>query len=177
MIAGHCLRELFNRLPRVLGDPVKPRSDVSRPALELFQAWTGADLGLADLGSEDDDTPRAIPASVYRAARDVAAAAAAGNQKARELTAILATGQIGNLDDAPLRRLHQAIEFFRKWTHAHDYSEPERTLPSKDAIELELRIIEDAMLTRLGNMADRARAVRDTLAKANRRATAGADER
>ena len=145
-----------------------------RPALGLFQAWTGENLALAGIDDEDDDTPRAIPAGVFRAARAVAAAAAIGNQNARELTAILATGQIGNLDAAPVKRLHRAIEFFRKWTHARDYSKPERTLPTEEIVELELRIIEEAMLTRLGNMADRARAMRDLLAKANRRATGGA---
>jgi hypothetical protein len=174
MIAGHCLRELFSKLPRVLGDLIKDRTDVNRPALELFRAWTDADLALVGVDDENDDTPRAIPASVFRAARAVAAAASIGNQNARELTAILATGQIGNLEDAAMRRLHQAIEFFRKWTHAHDYSQPARTLPPGEIVELELRIIEEAMLTRLGNMADRARAMRDIIAKANRRATGGA---
>ncbi|HYT87425.1 MAG TPA: hypothetical protein VEL76_01775 [Gemmataceae bacterium] len=174
MIAGHCLRELFSKLPRVLGDPIKDRSDVSRPALELFQAWTSENLALAGVDDADDDTPRAVPAGVFRAARAVAAAASVGNQNARELTAILATGQIGSLDDAAVKQLHRAIEFFRKWTHARDYSEPERTLPTWQIVELELRIIEEAMLTRLGNMADRARAMRDLLAKANRRATGGA---
>jgi len=174
MIAGHCLRELCNKLPRVLGDPIKNYSDVSRPALVLFRAWTSENLALDGIDDEDDDTPRAIPAGVFRAARAVAAAASDGNQNARELTAILATGQIGNLDDAPVKRLHQAIEFFREWTHARDYSKPERTLPTGEIVELELRIIEEAMLTRLGNMADRARAMRDLIAKANRRAAGGA---
>jgi hypothetical protein len=168
MIAGHCLRELASKLPRTLGDPVKDRSDVSRPALELFRAWTGENLELGD-ADEDDDTPRAVSAGVFRSARAVAAAAAVGNQNARELTALLATGQIGNLDDGAVKRLHLAIEFFRAWTHARDYSQPERALPSWDIVELELRIIEEAMLTRLGNMADRARAVREIIAKANRR--------
>ncbi|HUZ56905.1 MAG TPA: hypothetical protein VMU94_30845 [Streptosporangiaceae bacterium] len=175
MIAGHCLRELFSKLPRTLGDPVKDRSDVNRPALELFRAWTGENLDLADVvGDEDDDSPRAVPAGVFRAARVVAAAAAVGNQNARELTAMLATGQIGNLDDGAVKRLHRAIEFFREWTHARDYSKPERILPTGEIVELELRIIEEAMLTRLGNMADRARAMRDIIAKANRRVTGGA---
>jgi hypothetical protein len=173
MIAGHCLRELFSKLPRVLGDPIKDHSDVSRPALELFHVWTGENLALAGVDDADDDTPRAVPAGVFRAARAVAVAASVGNQNARELTAILATGQIGNLDDAPVKRLHQAIGFFRKWTHARDYSEPERTLPTGEIVELELRIIEEAMLTRLGNRADRVRAVRGFIAKANRRATGG----
>jgi hypothetical protein len=175
MIAGHCLRELASKLPRALGDPVKDRSDVSRPALELFRAWTGENLDLADaMDDGDDDTPRAVPAGIFRAARAVVAAAAVGNQNARELTALLATGQIGNLDDGAVKRLHRAIEFFRGWTHARDYSQPERTLPTWEIVELELRIIEEAMLTRLGNMADRARAVRDIIAKANRRSIGGA---
>jgi hypothetical protein len=46
MIAGHCLRELFSGLARVLGDPVKNRSDVNRPALELSRAWIGGGLTL-----------------------------------------------------------------------------------------------------------------------------------
>ena len=174
MIAGHCLRELFSKVPRVLGDPIKDRSDVSRPALKLFQVWADEGMDLADGDDEDDATPRAISADVFRAARAVAAAAAVGNQNSREMTAILATGQVGNLDEAAVKRLHQAIEFFRSWTHARDYSRPDRMLPTADIVALELRIIEEAMLTRLGNMADRARAMRDRLADANRRATGGA---
>jgi hypothetical protein len=173
MIAGHCLRELFNRLPRALGHTLADRSDVGRLAFELFNAWTDGSLILTAVDDPDDDTPRAVSAAVYRAARAVASAAAIGNQNSRELTAIVATGEVGNLDDAAIRRLHQAIEFFRKWTHARDYSKPERTLPSGEMVEIELRILEEGLLTRLGNRADRARAVRELLAVANRRSAGG----
>jgi hypothetical protein len=170
MVAGHCMRELFSNLPRVLGDPMKERTDVNRPALELFRAWTAENLALAAPADDGtDDTPRAVPAVVFRAAQAVALAASGGNQTARELTAILATGQLGNLGDASVNRLHAAIKFFRSWTHAGDYSKPDRVLPSDEQVELELRIIEEALLTRLGNMADRARVMRDIIANANRR--------
>lgn len=174
MVAAHCLRELFNNLPRVLGDPISGRSDVNRPALELFRAWTVENLALTAPDNDgNDDTPRAVPALVFRAARAVASAASVGNQNSRELTALLATGQLGNLDDAAVKRLHSAIELFRNWTHARDYSKPHRVLPSDEQVELELRIIEEALLTRLGNMADRARTMRDIIANANRRTTGG----
>lgn len=172
MIAGHCVRELVSALPRVLGDPIQGYTDVSRPALELYRAWTADNLPM-ESSSADDETPRAVSAEVFRAASRVAAAAATGNQNSRELTALLATGIAKNTDDPAMRRLHSAIEFFRSWTHAHDYSKPDRATPTADVVELELRIVEDALLTRLGNMADRARAVRDMLAKANRRSTGG----
>lgn len=175
LVAGHCVRELCSALPRVLGDPVEPRTDVNRPARELFLAWPADDLGLATVGNADtDDTPRAVSADLFRAARAVAAAAAEGNRKSRELTAIVATGQVAGVDDAAMKRLHKAIEFFRKWTHGTDYSKPQRSLPSAHQVEGELRILEDALLTRLGNMADRARAVREIMADANRRTTEGA---
>jgi hypothetical protein len=169
MVAAHCLRELFSNLPRHLGDPVKNRSDVNRPALELFRSWVDAGLTLTSSDGKSDDTPRAVPAGVFRSARAVAAAASDGNRNARELTALLATGQVGDLDDAPVKRLHTAIEFFRGWAHARDYSKPARVLPSDKQIELELRIIEEALLTRLGDMTDRAREMRRYIALANRR--------
>jgi len=174
MVAGHCLRELFSNLPRVLGDPIKERTDVNRPARELFQAWTAEDLALTAHDDDGaDDTPRAVPALVFRAAQAVASAASGGNQTSREVTAIVATGQLGNLGDASVNRLHMAIEFFREWAHASDYSKPDRVLPSVEKVEMELRIIEESLLTRLGNMANRARAMRQIIANANRRTTGG----
>lgn len=168
LVVGQCIRELFNGLPRVLGDPVSDRSGVDRPAKELFDAWSAADMSFTPV-SDTDDSPQSIPAVVHRAALAVASSAAAGHQNARELTALLATGRVANLEDASMRRLHAAIEFFRKWAHRRDYSQPDRTLPSIDALETELRIVEEAMLIRLGNLADRARAIRASLKAANRR--------
>jgi len=46
-------------------------------------------------------------------------------------------------------------------------------LPSVEKVEMELRIIEESLLTRLGNMANRARAIRKIIANANRRTTGG----
>lgn len=168
VVVGQCIRELFNGLPRALGDPVSDRTDVERPAKELYEAWLAADMAFNE-SAAIDEAPRSMPAAVYRAAQAVASSAGAGRQTSRELTALLATGRTSNLEDAAMRRLHSAIEFFRQWAHLKDYSQPDRSLPSMEAVEVELRIIEEAVLTRLGNMADRVRALREVLSAANRR--------
>ena len=168
MVASHCLRELFNNVPRMLGLQPAPWKDVSRAAKELFLAWPSDGRGLI-AANVSDDAPQSVTADVYRAAYTVASAAATGNQNARELTALTATGLLTDIDAAAVRRLHEAVEFFRQWAHGRDYSKPDRVLPPMQQVELELRIIEEALLTRLGNMADRARSMRESIARANRR--------
>jgi hypothetical protein len=167
MVTGHCIREMCSALPEVLGYSMAGRSDVNRPAKELYLAWTD----VFDLTSEehegDGDSLRPVPLTVYRAARAVAAAAAEATRNSRNLTSVLATGQ-PHEDSAPVERLHRAIEFFRHWTHRTDYSEPLRALPAVGRVSTELVVIEEALLTRLGNIADRARALREILAGTRR---------
>lgn len=170
VIAAHCLRELVSGLPVVLGDDTAARSDVSRPAHELAKAWEAAGLDrLIDVDDFDDDALHPIPGNVLRDAAAVAKAGAVGTRNARALTALLATGDSADANDPLIRRLHDAIEFFRRWAHYRDYSTARRPLPAAGKVEEELRIIEDALLTRFGNLADRARTLRDIIASANQR--------
>ncbi len=172
MVASHCLRELFSDIPRALGLPPTERKDVNRAAKKLSQAWP-SDGRWSTAAGIDDDTPQSVSADVYRAAYDVASAAATGNENARKLTTLVATGLLPDIDAAAVKRVHDSIEFFREWTHGRDYSKPNRVLPPIQKVEVELQIIEEALLTRLGNMADRARSMRDIIARANRRTDGG----
>lgn len=175
VVAAHCIRELCSELPILLGDAPEPRAEVNRAARELAEAWAASDLdSVVDVGQAEDDALHAVPRRVFRAAAMVAAAGAEGTRKSRVRTALLATGRATDAGSPLIARLHKAIEFFRGWDHQRDYTVTHRNLPSVEKIEEELRIIEDALLTRLGNMADRARALRDVIAHANRRATAEA---
>jgi hypothetical protein len=168
MIISHCIRELVKVLPAILGYPTIERADASRSARELYRQWTVSDLPLASDGASEADAV-SVPVDVFVAAREVANAGAEGSKNSRELSALIVTGQPGEVDSASVRRVHKSIELFRRWAHARDYTQPVRPVPPVDRVLRELEIIEEALMNRLGNMADRAKTVREFLAVANRK--------
>lgn len=172
MIGSHCVRELVPTLLEVqqIGKP--PRANDSRAAKELSDAWDAHHLRLepeVDEANYVDDDLRPVPHGVYVAARLTAATGAQGSQNAREITALLALGQQSDINTAPLRRLHTAIQQFTSWSHRRDYSKPSRTLPAVGEVEAQLRVVEEALMTRFANRADRVNALREQLRQANRR--------
>lgn len=172
MIGSHCVRELVPTLLEVqqIGKP--PRANDSRAAKELSVAWTAYGLRLepeVDEANHADGDLRPVPQEIYVAARVTAAAGAQGSQNARVITALLALGQESDINTAPLRRLHKAIQQFTSWSHRRDYSKPLGTLPTVDEVEAQLRVVEEALLTRFANRADRVSALREQLRQANRR--------
>jgi hypothetical protein len=169
MISGHCVRELIKVLPTLLGYPMLERADASRAARELHKYWVAHRLPLGADAASSDTEAVAIPREVFVAAREVANAGAAGSKNSRELTAVIVAGLVTETDAASVKRVHQAIEMFRRWAHARDYSKPAGSLPSIEQVLRELEIIEEALMNRLGNMADRAVSVRELLARANRK--------
>jgi hypothetical protein len=168
MVIGHCVRELIKVLPVILGYPLIERADSSRSARELHRHWVAAELPLTPDGSIDNAMV-SVPGAVYSAARDVANAGANGAQNSRELTALIVTGQRGDAATASVARVHKSIEFFRQVTHARDYTKPPGPLPIMAKVGQELAIIDEALINRLANLADRAKSVRDLLAAANRK--------
>jgi hypothetical protein len=168
MVSAHCIRELIKVLPVILGYPVVERADASRCVRELYRQWVESELPLASGGLTDAQAV-SVPAHVFAAARDAANAGAEGAKNSRELTAMIVTGQSGDADLASVRRVHKSIELFRGWAHARDYTKPIRSVPVVDRVLQELEIIEEALLNRLDNMADRAKAVRELLVGANRK--------
>jgi hypothetical protein len=176
MIGSHCVRELVPTLLEIqqIGKP--PRANDSRAAKELSVAWAAHRLRLepeVDEANYVDDDLRPVPHGVYVAARLAAAAGAQGSQNAREITALLALGQQSDINTAPLRRLHTAIQQFTSWSHRRDYSKPSPKLPAVDEIESQLRVVEEALMTRFANRADRVSALREQLRQANRRGEEG----
>jgi hypothetical protein len=169
MITGHCVRELIKVLPVVLGYPVIERADASRSARELSKQWTASGLPLSDDDGASEPEAVALPIEVVIAAREVANAGAAGSRNSRELTALIVTGLTSDAETASVKRVHKSIEMFRQWAHARDYTKPARPVPALERVVGELEIIEEALMNRLGNMADRAKSVRELLAGANRR--------
>jgi hypothetical protein len=172
MIGSHCVRELVPTLLEVQSIGRPPRANDSRAAKELSDAWTAYGLRLepeVDEANFAEDDLRPVPHVVYIAARATAAAGAQGGQNARTITALLALGQESDVNTAPLRRLHKAIQQFTAWSHRRDYSKPSGQLPPVDEVESQLLVIEEALLTRFANRADRVSTLREQLRKANRR--------
>ncbi|MGI8678138.1 MAG: hypothetical protein ACR2LX_05525 [Jatrophihabitans sp.] len=172
MIGSHCVRELVPTLLEVQQIVKPPRANDSRAAKELSVAWTAYGLRMepeVDEANYVDGDLRPLPHGVYVAARVTAAAGTQGGQNARVITALLALGQESNINTAPLRRLHKTIQQFTSWSHRRDYSKPLGTLPTVDEVEAQLRVIEEALLTRFANRADRVSALREQLRRANHR--------
>lgn len=172
MIGSHCIRELVPSLLEVqrIGKP--SRSNDSRAAKELSKAWTASGLRLEpeiDEIDTADDALRPIPHAVYVVARKTASAGTEGSQNARTVTALLALGQDTEINTAPLRRLHAAIDDFKSWSHRRDYTKPLAEVPPVEKIEGQLRVFEEALLTRFTNRGDRVSALREALRQANRR--------
>lgn len=168
MVTAHCIRELVKVLPVILGYPVVERADTSRCVRELYRQWMDGGLPLAS-DTPPDVQAVSVPAAVFVAAREAANAGAEGARNSRELTAIIVTGQTGDADAASVARVHKSIELFRGWAHARDYTKPDRPVPAVDRVLQEMEILEEALLNRLANMADRAKAVRELLAIANQK--------
>lgn len=172
MIGAHCLRELVPTLLEVQQVGKPPRANDSRAAKDLSDAWTAYGLRLdpeADDATHAEGDLRPVPHEVYVAARVTAAAGAQGSQNARTVTALLALGQESDIHSAPLRRLHKAIQQFTAWSHRRDYTKPSGKLPAIHEVDGQLRVIEEALLTRFANRADRVSALREQLRRANRR--------
>ncbi|MDQ4214745.1 hypothetical protein [Microbacterium capsulatum] len=168
MVISHCVRELIKVLPVILGYPVVERADASRSARELHRHWVAASLQL-DAEQAIEAAAVSVPSEVFVAARDAAIAGADGSKNSRELTAIIVTGFASEVDTASVARVHKSIEFFRGLAHARDYTQPAKPVPKVDRVIRELEIIEEALMNRMTNMADRAKTVRELLANANRK--------
>ena len=171
MIGSHCIREIVPSLLEVQRLDKPQRANDSRAARELSDAWMAYQLRLDpgnDVGYTDDDL-RPLPHAVYAAARATAVEGAKGTQNARIATALLALGQDTEINTAPLRRLHKAIQQFTSWGHRRDYSKPLHEVPAVEDVEAQLRVFEEALLTRFANRGDRVSALREQLVRANRR--------
>lgn len=169
IVASHCVRELIPSLLEIRGVARPGRTDVNRATRNLFEAWQDSGLAFATdpAGPEPDDERYTVPGVVFPRAQAVAAKGAEANHNTRTMTALIATGVATTADDAPVRRLHTAIEHFRKWTHRHDYGEPPRPVPAAEFVEAEFRIIEESLLAQLAHRGDRIRELRRILAEAN----------
>jgi hypothetical protein len=172
MVGSHCIRELVPSLLEAQQIDRPVRANDSRAAKELHSAWAAHRLPLEPEGEEANtpgETLRPIPHAVYIAACAAASAGAQGSENARTVTALLALGQATQTNTAPLRRLHAAIEDFKSWTHRRDYSKPLPEVPPTEKVDAQLRIFEEALLTRFANRGDRVTTLREVLRVANRR--------
>lgn len=170
MVGSHCIRELVPSLLQLLQLETPARADASRAAKDLANSWEAYGLRL-----DEDGVPRRenellpVPLAVYAAARSVAAAGSAGSQNARTITALLALGHTSEINSAPLRRLHDSLEEFRRWSHHSDYTKPLKNVPSIEEVEAQLLVFEEALMTRFANRGDRVSALRKRLNRANER--------
>ena len=136
MVGAHCIRELFSFLAELSPGGRPQRIDTNRATKNLRERWLANGLDLDAVVADETSEVRAIPIDVFRAAQTVARIGDAANENSRSLTARVVTGHPADRDLAPVRRVHIAVEKFRDWVHAVDYSEPNPPLPTREEVEL-----------------------------------------
>jgi hypothetical protein len=170
MVAAHCMRELCRCLVEVQQFARPVRANVDALAKQLADAWLAANMSFEpDPEGAVEPGARTVTNEIFVRAQATAAEANQGSKNARRATALATTGQDLDLTAGPIARVHHAVMKFTRWSHYQQYTGYESGLPPIAAVEPELRVIEEALLTRHANRADRVRDVRTALAKANTR--------
>jgi hypothetical protein len=119
--------------------------------------------------SSEPETFSVTP-TVYQAVREVALAANSITMNNRHQNALLVAGQREAAQIPAVRRFHEAItKGFMKWVHFHEHGSGIMTTTDPARVEQELVIVEQALLTRLGDLAERIDTLRSVIQRANTR--------
>lgn len=181
VVASHCIRELANRLPRVLGEVEIPEYRSDRPAIAALEAAL-AEAGLStgsenDAASDEPDDAAArsglvpVPETVLVAALDVIEAHRSGSSRAHEMRSalVLGAGQAGG-SASTVRLVKAAVNAFERFRHplGDDLSSWVDRCP--DYYVGHLEVIEQALHGRLGRFFDVVADLRAVLDETNEQA-------
>jgi hypothetical protein len=179
VIASHCIREIANNLPDVLGDVdgLPSHEDTSQHSQNLMTVWRKfeATLGSPERPTARDSPTRAnasdrlvtIPAELLDAAGRVVHASTVATANSQQRRSALVRGTLTDGDHGSVRVVKQSLTFFMAYTHLRK-SEP-IPLPARADILLHLSRFEDSLLGRIGDFFIRYDEIRDLLGQANRR--------
>lgn len=178
IVASHCLRELVNPLPDVLGDVdgLPERSNVESPTQDLRDVWERHRDTLGDANAPNvpstgviaGEVPKvSVPLEVRESARRVVAAHRAGSSNNRARASALVLGHLTGGRDPSVRLFLGAMDFFMRFVHL-DRSRS-RAMPDPLEVLRNLDIIEAAMASRLRDFFTVKEEILDMVASANRR--------
>ncbi|MFD4323332.1 hypothetical protein ACFWQC_01770 [Nocardioides sp. NPDC058538] len=175
VVGGHCLRELVNRISRLIDTDPQQATDVNNDALKGFvSAWTvgrvalstavaAAAAGTSSSIEVDPDTAE----TALQAGSELVRSEHARTMRSMGRRSILAVGHHGEGDNPTVKRLKKAIDAFERFRHPGGNTSG---WPSNfEALRSDLEIIESAIEGRIGSFFDIAHRLQAVLAEANQR--------
>lgn len=162
-VACHCMRELMNGLPAVLGDTVVPRPEPPSSALMAKLPEMLARHPDVDLAAEQDSIP--VPRAVAHALGALIGAAAQERGRNRANAAALVTGGTDARHPA-IQQWMDAYQFFLGWTHL-DRNHETRPLPQDGDLLAAIRVVEDVIEVRTAVFFDNLHSIEALLAEIN----------
>jgi hypothetical protein len=178
VVASHCVREIANALPDVLGDvdELPPYSNTGTAAQRLEKAWSDhadhlgdPDIPLSSSGASQEGSVNtvSVPAPVLESARLVVVAARAGRDNGQLRRSALVLGRLEKGQDPSVALFKKSFDFFMKFAHLNGALAKE--LPEDEEVLRHLKIFEDVVLSRVGRFFATAEEIFDILAAANTR--------
>lgn len=166
VVASHCLRELVNRLPRVLGDTLAAGTlSLTEAAGGLADAWADHGGTVCQAVEAGESVPADGLSAVLPHVGGVVEAFHSGRSSAMARRSMLAVGSPAEINNPTVRRLKQATDAFERYRHPQRSTEgwPSTIEPLTE----HLRVIEYAIEGRIGSFFDVAHDLRVLLLEAN----------
>lgn len=160
----HCMREVMAGLPAVMSNLSIPRPVPSAASqLVKLPALLAAHPD-ADLGLDQDLVP--VPRSVAQALAMLISTAAQEEGRNRANTATLVTGST-DTEHPAIAQWRDAYKFFVGWAHLDRNHEQRRTLPDKESLLANIRVVEDVIEVRTALFFENLHALDELLAEIN----------
>ncbi|GAA1629694.1 hypothetical protein GCM10009744_17130 [Kribbella alba] len=182
VVAGHCIRDLANGLPDVIGDAgeIPAYVDMSAPTQLLAAVWDNNQDHLGPLhtpiptGAPPDGPERvmAVPTALVEAARKVAAASRTATENNRRRRSALALGRQEPRPDATVKLFDKSVRAFEIVRHPGRGREID--LDAAIArIDQALPVIEATLEARVGRFFESVEDLMDVISAANKRTEGG----
>ena len=182
VVAGHCIRDLTNGLPDVLGDAgeIPAYIDMTAPTRELASTWENNQAHLGPLHSPipTDSAPdgpeplMSVPIVFAEAARRVAAASRTASDNSQRRRSALALGRQESRPDATVALFVNSVRAFEIVRHPGRGREMDLD-KAIVRIDKALPIIEATLEARVGRFFESVEDLMDVISAANQRTEAG----
>lgn len=141
----HCMRELMNGLPTVMGDAGIPRPKPSSGALTMKLPGLLTNNPGLDLGADQDMIP--VPKKVARVFDLLISTVTKEQGRNRLNAAALLTGGVDGKHPA-INQWMDTYQFFVGWAHLDRNHDSDRPLPADTDLLANIRVVEDVILVR-----------------------------
>lgn len=163
-VISHCMRELMNGAPSALTESSEDRVDPSSAALLSRLPRLLADHPDLDLSADQDVVP--VPREVAVHLDQLIRARTQEDGRNRRNTAAL-IGSDSSSNRSAIEQWQNAYRFFVRWAHLDRDEGRERTLPSDEAIESHIRVVEDVIEVQTAAFFDNLHSLQDLLDEIN----------